>query len=85
MVERLVILSKDKAILPEHLPPEIQASQDEEKNVVLSLNWPLKEIEKEVIERVLREVTSHREKAAKILGISPRALQYKIKEYGIKE
>jgi two-component system response regulator AtoC len=28
-------------------------------------------------------VTSHREKAAKLLGISARALRYKIKEYGI--
>ena len=33
----------------------------------------------------LAEVTNHREKAAKLLGISLRALQYKIKEYGIRE
>jgi transcriptional regulator with PAS, ATPase and Fis domain len=33
----------------------------------------------------LAEVTNHREKAAAILGISPRTLQYKIKAYGIKD
>jgi DNA-binding NtrC family response regulator len=85
VIERLVVVVKEKKILPEHLPAEIQASQDEQKNMLIPLKKPLKEIEKEVIERVLKEVTSHREKAAKILGISPRALQYKIKEYGIKE
>ncbi len=85
VIERLVVVVKEKKILPEHLPPEIQASKDEQKNMLIPLNKPLKEIEKEVIERILKEVTSHREKAAKILGISPRTLHYKIKEYGIKE
>jgi two-component system response regulator AtoC len=41
-------------------------------------------MEKETITRVLKEITHHREKAAKILGISPRALHYKIKEYEIE-
>ncbi len=85
VIERLVVLVKDKTILPGHLPVEIQASQETEKQMVISLNEPLKEIEKAVIQRVLKEVTSHREKAAKILGISPRSLHYKIKDYGIKE
>lgn len=85
VVERLVVLVKDKTILPEHLPAEIQASKEGEKKMVISINKSLREIEKEAIERVLREVTRHREKAAKILGISPRTLHYKIKEYGIKE
>jgi two-component system response regulator AtoC len=53
--------------------------------MVVSLGSPLKEIEREAIRRTLTEVTNHREKAAKLLGISLRALQYKIKEYGIRE
>lgn len=85
VIQRLVVLVKEKKILPEHLPAEIQASKDEQKSMLIPLNKPLKEVEKEVIERILKEVTSHREKAAKILGISPRTLHYKIKEYGIKE
>jgi DNA-binding NtrC family response regulator len=85
VIERLMVVVKEKKLLTEHLPPEIQASQEEQKSMLISLNKPLKEIEKEVIERILKEVTSHREKAAKLLGISPRALHYKIKEYGIKE
>jgi two-component system response regulator AtoC len=53
--------------------------------MIVSLGSPLKDIEREAIRRTLTEVANHREKAAKLLGISLRALQYKIKEYGIRE
>ncbi len=53
--------------------------------MVVALGSSLKDIERETIRRTLAEVTNHREKAAKLLGISLRALQYKIKEYGIRE
>ena len=76
---------KDPLIEPEHLSEEIQASREDARTMVVSLGSPLKDIEREAIRRTLTEVTNHREKAAKLLGISLRALQYKIKEYGIRE
>jgi len=85
LIERLVVTVKDPLIEPEHLPEEIQASREDARTMVVSLGSPLKEIEREAIRRTLVEVTNHREKAAKLLGISLRALQYKIKEYGIRE
>ena len=85
LIERLVVTVKDAVIEPEHLPEEIQASREDARTMVVSLGSPLKEIEREAIRRTLVEVTNHREKAAKLLGISLRALQYKIKEYGIRE
>ena len=85
LIERLVVTVKDPVIEPEHLPEEIQASRDDARTMVVSLGSPLKKIEREAIRRTLVEVTNHREKAAKLLGISLRALQYKIKEYGIRE
>ncbi|MBI1822925.1 MAG: sigma-54-dependent Fis family transcriptional regulator [Nitrospirae bacterium] len=86
VIEREVILVRDKILLPEHLPAEIQNSPIVEvKPFHLPVGKSLEEIEKEVIAQTLRDVTHHREKAAKILGISTRALQYKIKSYGIKE
>ena len=85
LIERLVITVKDTVIEPTHLPEEIQASREDARTMVVSLGSPLKEIEREAIRRTLTEVTNHREKAAKLLGISLRALQYKIKEYGIRE
>ena len=85
LMERLVITVKDSGIQPEHLPEEIQASKEDAHTMVVALGSSLKDIERETIRRTLAEVTNHREKAAKLLGISLRALQYKIKEYGIRE
>jgi DNA-binding NtrC family response regulator len=85
LTERLVVTVKDPVIEPEHLPEEIQASSEDARTMVVSLGSPLKDIEREAIRRTLTEVTNHREKAAKLLGISLRALQYKIKQYGIRE
>jgi two-component system response regulator AtoC len=76
---------KDPLIEPAHLPEEIQASREDARTMIVSLGSPLKDIEREAIRRTLTEVANHREKAAKLLGISLRALQYKIKEYGIRE
>jgi DNA-binding NtrC family response regulator len=85
LMERLVITVKDSAIQPEHLPEEIQASKEDARTMVVALGSSLRDVERETIRRTLTEVTNHREKAAKLLGISLRALQYKIKEYGIRE
>ena len=85
VVERLVVTLRDKTILPQHLPEEIQASREDVRTMVVTLGTSLDAIEKDVIRRTLAEVTNHREKAAKLLGISLRTLQYKIKEYGIRD
>jgi len=85
LIERMVVTVKDPILQPEHLPEEIQASTEDARTMVVSLGSSLKEIEREAIRRTLAEVTNHREKAAKLLCISLRALQYKIKEYGIRE
>jgi DNA-binding NtrC family response regulator len=85
LMERLVVTVKDSMIQPEHLPEEIQASKEDARTMVVTLGTSLDQLEREVIQRTLTEITNHREKAAKLLGISLRALQYKIKEYGIRD
>lgn len=85
MMERLVVTVRDTSIMPQHLPEEIQASKEDARTLVVTLGTPIEHIERVVIERTLKEVTNHREKAAKLLGISLRTLQYKIKEYGIRD
>lgn len=84
VIERLVVTVSDTTIQPEHLPDEIQTGDRGGRTMVVALGKPLKDIEEEVIRRTLAEVTNHREKAAHLLGISLRALHYKIKEYGIR-
>ena len=85
LMERLVVTVKDTTIQPEHLPEEIQASKEDARTMVVTLGTSLDQLEREVIQRTLTEITNHREKAAKLLGISLRSLQYKIKEYGIRD
>ncbi|MCE9536698.1 MAG: sigma-54 dependent transcriptional regulator [Nitrospirae bacterium] len=85
LIERLVVTVKDAMIQPEHLPEEIQASKEDVRTMVVTLGTSLDQLEREVIQRTLTEITNHREKAAKLLGISLRSLQYKIKEYGIRD
>ena len=41
------------------------------------------EVEKLLIRQTLTHVAANREQAAKALGISRRALQYKLKKYGL--
>lgn len=43
----------------------------------------LKELERQAIERALEKTGGHRRKAAELLGISLRTLQYKLKHYGL--
>jgi len=85
LMERLVVTVKDTMIQPEHLPEEIQVSKEDARTMVVTLGISLDQLEREVIRRTLTEITNHREKAAKLLGISLRTLQYKIKEYGIRD
>jgi DNA-binding NtrC family response regulator len=84
LMERLVITVKGATIQSEYLPEEIQASKQDARIMVVALGTSLKDVERETIRRTLAEVTNHREHAAKLLGISLRALQYKIKQYGIR-
>ncbi|HMS82238.1 MAG TPA: sigma-54 dependent transcriptional regulator [Nitrospira sp.] len=85
LMERLVVTVPDTTIQPMHLPEEIQVSKEEHRTMMVTLGTSIEQIEREVISRTLKEVTNHREQAAKLLGISLRTLQYKIKEYGIRD
>jgi DNA-binding NtrC family response regulator len=85
LMERLVVTVKDSTVQPEHLPEEIQTCKEDARTMVVTLGTSLDQVEREVIQRTLTEITNHRERAAKLLGISLRALQYKIKEYGIRD
>ncbi len=84
LVERLVLLSRSDQIEPPDLPEQIrQATGDNHPEITLQLNQPLREAEKMIISNVLSRVTRNRTLAARILGISLRALHYKIKRFGL--
>ena len=84
LVERLVLLSRTDPIAPADLPEQIRkAAGDDHPEITLQLDQPLREAEKAIIGDVLSRVTHNRTAAARLLGISLRALHYKIKRYGL--
>ena len=76
VIERAVILAQGE-IDVKHLNLEQQGAP------VVTDGSILKENERETIGKILAEVGGNRKRAAQILGISLRTLQYRIKEFGL--
>ena len=82
-IGRLVLLTKSDTIEPKDLPDPIREAEGRAAEITLRLDQSLEEMEKAVIGWVLSQVTQNRTLAARIMGISLRALHYKIKRYGL--
>ncbi|MBI2198676.1 MAG: sigma-54-dependent Fis family transcriptional regulator [Candidatus Rokubacteria bacterium] len=91
-VERAVLLSEGEVIGPGDLPPEILEPQDE---LTLPLPNPtvgfketmarvVRDAEVKLIRRALAQTSNNRTQAARLLGISRRALLYKLNEYSLR-
>jgi len=85
IIERAVIMARGEMITPMEFPIDLQNLDEDLKasRIDLTPGRSLKEVEKVVILRTLEEVEGNRTHAARILGISRRTLQLKLKEYGI--
>jgi two-component system response regulator HydG len=85
VMERAVIMARGEMITPAEFPDILQQLDPKVKAtyVDLSPGRTLKDVEKDMIIRTLEETAGNRTHAAKILGISSRTLQLKLKEYGI--
>ena len=77
---RAVLFAEGEAILPKHLPDEIQSSEKRAYNDI-PIGMTMKEMEKELILKTLERMSGNRTRTAEILGISLRALQYRLKSY----
>jgi DNA-binding NtrC family response regulator len=81
MIERLVITCREPVVDVEHLPDFLRDYDRNTTTFTVRPGTPLAEVEKMLIRQTLTHITSNREEAAKALGISRRALQYKLKQY----
>jgi DNA-binding NtrC family response regulator len=77
-MERAVLLSRSELILPEHLPQRVRAATEQPPAAGLADAGQLEEIEREAILQALRKHQFNRTETAKALGISRRALLYKL-------
>ena len=85
IIERAVIMARGEMITPLEFPADLQHLDEELKDTRIDFTpgRSLKEVEKVMILRTLEETGGNRTHAARILGISRRTLQLKLKEYGI--
>ena len=67
----------------EDLPSALVCSVRPDRTFSIRPGMSLAQVEAELIRQTLINITSNRAEAAKNLGISRRALQYKIKRYGL--
>ncbi len=85
ILERAVTLCADNAItksdlgLVEHIEPEAETQQPSDRR----LDPYLDTLEKEAIVKALEQTKHNKTKAAQLLGISFRALRYRLKKLGI--
>jgi DNA-binding NtrC family response regulator len=83
MVERLTITCHSAQVKVDDLPDFLREHDQNTTTFSVRPGMSLAEVEKLLIRQTLTHVTSNREEAAKVLGLSRRALQYKLKQYGL--
>ena len=83
-IERIVVTCADQKVDVDHLPSRIRDAQSETDTITVELGSSLADVERALIEKTLAHVTANRKEAAALLGISVRALQYKIKAYNLR-
>lgn len=81
VVERAIVLCKKNMISVDHLPKNIISNKEDVSTIKIPLGTSLKEAEKEIIQKTLQMTHGSKKEAAKILGISSRKIEYKVKEW----
>ena len=80
-MERAVLLSRSELILPEHLPSRVRMAADQQMGPAATDPQQLEEIERQAILQALQKHQFNRTETAKALGISRRALLYKLQRW----
>ena len=80
-IERAVLLSQSELILPEHLPAKLREAVKSAVPVAGLDVTQLNEIEQQAILAALAQHKFNRTETAKALGISRRALTYKLQRF----
>jgi DNA-binding NtrC family response regulator len=82
-IERLVVTCGESIIEAEYLPDFLHLHDGHTGACEIHAGMTVADCEKLLIRETLTHATTNREQAARLLGISRRALQYKLKSYGL--
>ena len=80
-IERAVVLCQGEEIEPRHLPRELEPRRAAEGELPPIPGASMAEVERYVIRKTLEHVRGSTSKAAEILGISARTIQYRLSQY----
>jgi len=92
VLERATLFATEGEIRPEHLPPalrelcdrgDMEASSAQGTGVRAGVS--LEDVERDLIQKTLASFGGNRTRTAEALGLSRRALLYKIKRFGFRE
>ncbi|MCP4567868.1 MAG: sigma-54-dependent Fis family transcriptional regulator [FCB group bacterium] len=84
-IERAVVISRNKTLGAGDFPQSLVLGKIEDKGGEFQVGMTVHDMEKKLILKTLEDQSGNRTRAAEILGINPRTLRNKLKEYGIKE
>jgi transcriptional regulator with PAS, ATPase and Fis domain len=92
VLERALLFAGSGEIAPEHLPPALRELCGREEadggpaadGTGVRPGVSLEAVERELIDKTLRSLGGNRTRTAEALGLSRRALLYKLKRYGIR-
>jgi two-component system response regulator HydG len=76
-----VVLCRGQELTPRDLPRDVMTARRPTDEMPQVPGSTLRELERYAILRTLEHVGGSTSKAAKILGISPRKIQYRLNEY----
>jgi len=89
VVERAVILTRDEYVTFTELPEAVRGSSGDSEGMLVRqsfrLGMTIKEMERELIVKTLEDHDGNRTRTARILGITRRTLQHKLKDYSIDQ
>ena len=93
LMERAAVLCRGRIVEPQHLPLDIpggatrspppSAADESAASASLLLRDHVEAVEKRLIQTALQRSEDNKSAASRLLGVSERALWYKIKKYGL--
>lgn len=81
MVERAVVFCKKNVVEPEYLSPNLAEKGKKPEFIQIRLGMPMKDVERDIILKTLELTHGNKTEAARILGLSSRTIDNKLKEW----